>query len=114
MFDHNILPVVGMPRDEVCVYDFAVGNGAHFIERLAARVALERPNVDPFMEPSINNSRRRLDRVAYKTVLTAFPWPRFHPFVIAFDELVKHWSAASEKRDFLRRQAQYENPEIFR
>src|SRR6266567_7896257 len=103
MFDYNILPVVRISRDEVCVYDFAVGNGAHFIERLAARVALERPDVDPFMEPSINNSSRRLDRVADKAILTAFPWRRFYSFVIAFDVLVECGPAAREKRVVRRR-----------
>src|SRR6266487_5340442 len=104
MFDHNILPVVRISWDEVCVHDFAVGNGAHFIERLAARVALERPNVDAFMEPCVNNSRRGLDRVPDKAVLTAFPWRRFYSFVIAVDVLIEPGPTAREKRVVRRRQ----------
>ena len=79
------------------MHDHTRGDRVHRIERLAARVAVERANVDTFMEARVNNSRGRLDRVAHETILAAFPRRRFFSFVIALDVLVKSGQIAREK-----------------
>src|SRR5207248_3867759 len=89
VFHHHILPVVGIPRDQVRVDDHAPGDRPDLIERFAMLIALKWPDVDAFMKPSKNNSRRRFDRVADKSILTAFPRRRFYPVVIALDVLIK-------------------------
>ena len=109
MLDHNVIPVVGISRNEVHVHNFAIGNGAHFVKRFAARVALQRPNVDPFVKSRVNNSFRRLNRIAHETVLAAFPRRRFHAFVIALDGLVERRAAAAKERVVIRRQGKIDN-----
>jgi simple sugar transport system substrate-binding protein/basic membrane protein A len=45
----------------------------HRIERLPARVALQRLDIDPFMHPGVNDAGRRRPRVSDETVTAAFP-----------------------------------------
>ena len=80
------------------MHDFSVRDGAHFIERFALGVALQRPNVDAFMKARVNNSSGGLDRIAHETVLAAFPRGRFHAVINALDVLVKGRTVAAKER----------------
>ena len=73
MLDHDVASVVRITGDGIDVNYFAIGDRADFIERLAVRVAMHRANVDAFVKARVNQTARRLDRVAHKTVLPAFP-----------------------------------------
>ena len=50
------------------------------------------------MKAGVNNSSRRLDRVADESILTAFPRRRFYPFVVALDVLIKLGAVAAINR----------------
>jgi hypothetical protein len=94
MLDHDVFAVVGVPWDEVGMYDFPIRNGAHFVERFATRIAVQGANVHAFVEPGVNDACRCVDGITHKTVLTAFPRRGLHSFVIALDILVKSGTAA--------------------
>src|SRR5437762_1173058 len=98
MLNHNVLAVIRIAGHEIRMHDFAICNGAHFIERFAAGVAAQAADVDPFMKPGIHKSDRGLDRIAHETILAAFPRRRFLSFVIALDVLIKRGAAARKKR----------------
>ncbi len=104
VFHHDILAVVGKARHQVRVHDQAGRDRTHRIERFAARVALQRPNVDAFMKASVNNSSRRLGRIAHESILAAFPRRRFHSLVVALDVLVKLGAVATINRIVVRRE----------
>jgi hypothetical protein len=70
------------------VDDHARRDRAYLIERFASLIALQRPDVDAFVKPSVNNSGRRFDRIADESILTAFLRRRFHPLVVGIDVLI--------------------------
>ncbi len=80
------------------MHHFAVGDRAHFIDRLALRIALHGPDIDPFVEARVNQPAGSRDRIAHKTVLSALPWSGFLAAKIAQDVLVKLRAAAVEER----------------
>src|SRR5437870_4031895 len=98
VFHHHVLPVVGKPRDQIRVDDHARGDRPYLIERFATFIALERPDIDAFVQTGVNNSSRRFNRVANESILTTFPRCRFYPFVIALDILIKLWPVSTINR----------------
>ena len=108
VFDHDVFPVVRVTGDEVGVHDFAVGNRAHFVERLAVFIAVHWANIDSFVKAGVNHATCRVDGIAHKTVLAALPRRRFHAVVIAFDVLIKRGAVTREQRVIVRRQNKIE------
>ena len=80
------------------MHDLAVCDRAHFIERLALCISMERANVDSLMKPCVNNSGPGLDRIPHESVLSAFPGRGFHAFVIALDILIERGAPAVKQR----------------
>src|SRR5436190_14768649 len=98
MLDYNVFAVVRVSGHEVCVHDFAVRDGSHLIQRLAASIALQRANVDSFMKTRVGKALSRLHRIANESVLAALPRRGFHAFVNAFYILIKLWAGAAKER----------------
>src|ERR1043166_510609 len=73
MLDHDVVAVVRMRRHAIRVNHFASGDRAHFVERLAALVALQRTDIDPLVKAGVDQAGARLHRVAHETVLRALP-----------------------------------------
>src|SRR2546423_4140749 len=94
MFDHDVFPVVRISGDRIGVDNFAIGDRAHFVQRLASLIAMKTANVDAFMKAGIDNDRARLFRVTHETVLAAFPRRRFFTSIIALDILIEVRAAA--------------------
>src|SRR5438046_4526616 len=92
VLDDDVFPIIRVTRHEVCVHDFTVGNGAHFVERFAAAITPQRPNVDSFVEPGANDASRCLNRITHEPVLPTLPRSRLNSFEIQLDILVKCWS----------------------
>src|SRR5205085_10555875 len=59
VLDHDVSPVVRMTGHQTRVDNFAVGDRAHLVERLAALIAVDRANVDPFVKTRVNNPGTR-------------------------------------------------------
>ena len=108
MFDHNVFAVIRIAGHEIRVHDFAICNGAHFIERFAAGVAMQAADIDPFVKSGVNEPDCGLDRITHKTILAAFPRRRFLSFVIALDVLIKRGATARKKSMVVGRQNKIE------
>src|ERR1041385_5082678 len=76
VFDHNVFPIVRVTGNEVGVHDFPIGNGTHFVERLAVRLAVPGADIDSFVKAGINSATRGVRRIAHKAILAALPWSR--------------------------------------
>ena len=50
MLDHDVAAVVGSARRLIRVDHFPLRDCAHFVERLAARIAAHRSDIHPFVE----------------------------------------------------------------
>src|SRR5438034_2270718 len=94
VLDHDVFPIIRVTGHEVRVHDFAAGNGANFVERFAARITPQRPNVDSFVEPGANNASRCLNGITHESVLPTLPRSRLNSFEIPLDILVKCSPAA--------------------
>ena len=73
VLDHDVSAIIRVGRYGVNVDHFSIGNGAHLVERLTVRIAVQGANVDSFMKTGINNATCGVGRIAHKTVLPAFP-----------------------------------------
>src|SRR5207249_8068064 len=73
VFDHDVATVVGITRHLISMHDFAVGDRPHVIEWLASRIAMQAPDVDPFMESGVDQPLHRRHRIADKAVTAALP-----------------------------------------
>jgi hypothetical protein len=91
------------------VHDFAIGNGAHFVERLAICIAVHGPNINSFMKAGINHASPSAFRITDKAVLAAFPWCRFHTVIVSVDILVKSGAVSRKKGIIVRGQNKIEN-----
>src|SRR5262245_5824200 len=91
------------------MYDFAIGNGAHFVERLAVRIAVHRPNINSFVEAGVNDASSSAFRITDKAVLAALPGCRFHAIVVPVDILVKSRAVPRKKGSIVRGQHKIEN-----
>ena len=54
------------------MHNLAIGNGAHFVERLAIRIAVHTPNINSFMKPGVNDASPSACRITDNAVLAAF------------------------------------------
>ena len=106
VLDYDVAAVVGIPRDGIHMHDPARSDGMNFIGRFALGVALQGPDVHPFVKTGVDQTGRCLDRVAHEAVLPAFPWRGLFSFVIAFYILIKSGAIVAEERVVLRRQSQ--------
>ena len=91
------------------MHDFAIGNGAHFVERLAICIAVHGPNIDSFVKAGINDASPSAFRITDKAVLAALPWCRFHAVVVSVDVLVKSGAVSRKKGIIVRGQNKIEN-----
>ena len=71
------------------MHDLAIGNGAHFVERLAICIAVHGSDINSFVKAGVNDASPSAFRITDKAVLPAFPWCRFHAVVVSVDILVK-------------------------
>src|SRR5437763_1723899 len=94
MFDDDVLAVIRITGNLTRVDNLSVRNRAHFVARFAVLVAMDRKNIDSFVEPGINNSFAGRLGIAHESVLTAFPRGGFLAMVIALDVLIKRRTAA--------------------
>ena len=86
-----------------------IGNGAHFVERLAVCIAVDRANINPFMKAGVNDASSSAFRITDEAVLAAFPWRRFHAVVVSLNILVKRGAISRKKSIVVRRQDKIEN-----
>src|ERR1041385_4788683 len=112
MVDDDVLAVIRIIGDRIRVNDFAVANRAYFIERFAVRIAVDRFNVDSFVESRVNSSGGRRLRIANKAVLAAFPRIRFRAVIIALDVLIKLGASAVKQRVIVGRQTQLDRVRV--
>src|SRR6476620_2758141 len=89
VFDDDVPAIVRTARNIVDVIHFACGNRVNDIQRFAARVALQRANVDPFMKSGLQNGDTESARIADESVLPAFPGSADYTLEIPFDVLIK-------------------------
>ena len=72
------------------------------------RIAVQAPDVDPFMESGIDQTLRRRHWIAHEAITAAFPGRRFFTVKIALDVLIKIRTAFAKKRIVIRRQADFD------
>src|SRR4029077_312970 len=75
-------------------------------------IAVERLDVHALVKARVNQTLGRLDRVAHKTVLPAFPGGGFRALVVALYILIEGRSVVAEEGVVLRRQAKIERRRI--
>jgi hypothetical protein len=51
----------------------AIGNSAHFVERLAICIAVHGSDINSFMKAAVNDAASNAFRITDKAVLAAFP-----------------------------------------
>jgi hypothetical protein len=91
------------------VHNLAIGNGAHFVERLAICIAVHGPNINSFMKAGVNDASSSTFRITDKAVLATFPWCRFHAVVVSVDRLVESGAVSRKKGIIVRGQNKIEN-----
>src|SRR5215831_13719680 len=91
------------------MHNLAIGNGAHFVQRLAIRIAMHRLNINSFMEAGVNDASSSAFRITDKAVLAALPGCRFHAAVVSVDILVKSRAVPRKKGVIVRGQHKIEN-----
>src|ERR1043166_5904782 len=89
VLDHDVFSVVRVAGHKISMHDFPIGNGAHFVERIAVCIAMHGTNIDSFVKAGVNSATRCVGGSAHKPILAALPRSRLLSFVIAFDVLVK-------------------------
>src|ERR1044071_1041140 len=87
----------------------AIGNSAHFVERLAVRIAVHWPNINSFVKARVNDASSSAFWITDKAVLTAFPRRRLHAVVVSLNVLVKSGAISREKSVVVGRQDKIEN-----
>src|SRR6516165_10928467 len=53
VLDYNVFSIVRVAGHEIGVHDFPIGNGAHFVQRLAVSIAMHGANIDSFVEAGV-------------------------------------------------------------
>src|SRR5262245_13633384 len=91
------------------MHNLAIGNGAHFIERLAVCIAVHGANIDSFVKPGVNDASPSAFRITDKAVLAALPGCGFHAAVLPVDILVKSRTVPQKKGVIVRGQHKIEN-----
>ena len=91
------------------MHNLAIGNGAHFVERLAVCIAVHGANIDSFMKPGVNDASPSAFRITDEAILAAFPGCRFHAAVVPVDILVKSRAVPRKKGVIVRGQHKIEN-----
>ena len=91
------------------MHNFSIGNGAHFVPRLAVCIAVHGPDIDSFVKPRINEASSSAFRITDKTILAAFPWCRFRAVIVSVDILVKSGAISRKKSIIVRGQNKIEN-----
>ena len=86
------------------MYDLAVGNGAHFVERLSICIAVHGPNINSLVKAGVNDASPSAFRITDKTVLAAFPWCRFNTVIVTVDRLVKSGTISRKESVIVRGQ----------
>src|SRR6516165_8621953 len=109
MLDYDVFAIVGVARNEINVDNLPIGNGAHFVQRLAVCIAMHGPNINSFMEAGVNDPFSSAFRVADKSVLATFPWRRLHAVVVSFNILVKSGAISRKKSVVVRWQDKIED-----
>ena len=56
----------------------AIGNGAHFVKRLAICIAVHGPNINSFVKPGVNDASSSGFWISDESILAAFPRRGFH------------------------------------
>src|SRR5215471_549864 len=74
VLDHNVFSIIRIAGHEIGVHDFSIGNGAHFVERLAVCIAMHGTNIDSFVKARVNGATRCVGRIAHEPILAALPW----------------------------------------
>jgi len=90
------------------VHDLAIGNGSHFVERLAICIAVHGANINSFVKPGVNHASPGAFRITDKAILAALPWCRFHAVVVSVDILVKSRAVSRKKGIIVRGQNKIE------
>ena len=91
------------------MHNLASGNGAHFVQRLAIRIAVHRLNINSFMEAGVNDASPSAFRITDEAILAALPGCRFHAAVVPVDILVKSRAVPRKKGVIVRGQHKIEN-----
>src|ERR1051326_1911033 len=113
VLDHDVFPIIWVAGHEIGVHDFSIGNRANFIKWVAVGVAMQRTNINSFMEAGVDDACRRLLRIATAAVLAALPRARFHAFIIAIHVLVKRGTIACKESVVIRRKNKIESADVF-
>src|SRR5215472_9630008 len=91
------------------MHNLAIGNSAHFVERIAICIAVHGPNINPFVKAGVNDASSSAFRITDKAVLATFPWRRFHAVVVSLNILVKSRAISRKKSVVVRWQDKIEN-----
>src|SRR4030095_5045994 len=91
------------------MHNFAIGHGAHLVERLAICIAVHGPDINSFVKAGINHTSPSALRITDKAVLAALPWCRFHAVVVSVDILVKSGAVSRKEGIIVRGQNKIEN-----
>ena len=103
VLDHDVFSIVGVAGDWIHVHDLAIGNRAHFVERVTVCIAVQGANIDSFVKAGVNGAACRVDGIPHKAVSPALPGRRFCTFIIAFDVLIKRGAVTGEQGVVVRR-----------
>ena len=91
------------------MHNLTIGNGAHFVVRLAICIAVHRPDINSFVKAGVNDASSSAFRVTDEAVFAAFPWCRFRAVIVSVDRLVKSGAISRKQSIIVRGQNEIEN-----